>query len=99
MRPLFCRHCGTRLTNEQALFCEVCGNRIEEVDVIVRSVEHVQGEPDEHGNVSFVESVITVNKAVTAGAETFDLVNVPSIYEQLDITEAELDEALEELQK
>lgn len=33
MRPLFCRHCGTRLTNEQALFCEVCGNRIEEVEV------------------------------------------------------------------
>lgn len=32
MRPLFCKNCGNRLTNEEALFCEKCGSRIEEVD-------------------------------------------------------------------
>ena len=69
------------------------------MDVIVRSVTHNQSEPDEHGNVSYVSSDIVTNKAVTAGATTFDLVVTPTIYERLDITEAELDEIIAELQQ
>lgn len=72
--------------------------RVGSVDVIVKSVTHNQSEPDEHGNVSFITSDIVTNKAVTAGATTFDLVKIPSIYEKMDITEEEIDEILEQLQ-
>lgn len=72
--------------------------RVGSVDVIVKSVTHNQSEPDEYGNVSFVTSDIVTNKAVTAGATTFDLVKIPSIYEKMDITEEEIDEILEQLQ-
>lgn len=72
--------------------------RVGNVDVIVKSVTHNQSEPDEHGNVNFLTSDIVVNKAVTAGATTFDLVNIPSIYERLNITEEEVDEILAELE-
>jgi len=36
MRPLYCRKCGNRFTNDEALFCEKCGARIEEVEVDTR---------------------------------------------------------------
>lgn len=72
--------------------------RVGSVDVIVKSVTHNQSEPDEHGNVSFVTSDIVTNKAVTAGATTFDLVKVPSVYETMGFTEEELDDILEQLQ-
>lgn len=73
--------------------------RVGNVDVTVKSVTHNQSEPDEHGNVSYVSSDIVVNKAGTAGATTFDLVVTPTIYERLDITEAELDDIIAELQQ
>ena len=72
--------------------------RVGSVDVIVKSVAHNQSEPDEHGNVSFITSDIVTNKAVTAGATTFDLVKIPSIYKKMNITEEEIDEILEQLQ-
>ena len=72
--------------------------RVGSVDVIVKSVTHNQSEPDEHGNTNFVTSDIVVYKAVTAGATTFDLVNVPSVYETMGFTEEELDDILEQLQ-
>ncbi len=72
--------------------------RVGKVNVVVESITHNESEPDEHGNTSFVTSDIVVNKAVTAGSTTFDLVKVPSIYERMNITEDEIDEILEQLQ-
>ena len=71
--------------------------RVGSVDVTIKSVTHNESEPDEHGNTSFVTSDIVVNKAVTAGATTFDLVNNPTIYERMGFTEEELDEVEQQL--
>lgn len=71
--------------------------RVGSVDVTIKSVTHNESEPDEHGNTSFVTSDIVVNKAVTAGATTFDLVNNPTVYERMGFTEEELDEVEQQL--
>lgn len=44
MRPLFCKHCGNKLTNTEALFCDKCGKKIEEVIVEEQNTEEPKSE-------------------------------------------------------
>lgn len=71
--------------------------KVGSVVATIKSVTHIESEPDEQGNTSFVSSEITISKAGTKGAEVFALEKTPSVYDKYGVTEAELDAILEEL--
>lgn len=65
--------------------------------VTVKSVAHIESEPDEQGKTSLVSSEITISKAVAKGAEIFALEKIPSVYDKYGVTESELDAILDEI--
>lgn len=72
--------------------------KVGEVIVTVKSLTHIESEPDEQGRTSFVSTEIDVSRAVAAGAEIFGLEKVPPVFDRYGVTEAELDDILAELE-
>ncbi len=72
--------------------------KVGEVIVTVKSLTHIESEPDEQGRTSFVSTAIDVSRAVAAGAEIFGLEKVPPVFDRYGVTEAELDDILAELE-
>lgn len=72
--------------------------KVGEVIVTIKSLEHIESEPDEQGRTSFVSTAIDVSRAVAAGAEIFGLEKVPPVFDRYGVTEAELDDILAELE-
>ena len=67
------------------------------VVVTIKTVTHIESEPDEQGNTSFVKSEMTLSKAASSGAEIFYLEKVPPVFDRYGVTEEELDAILEEI--
>lgn len=72
--------------------------KVGEVIVTVKSLTHIESEPDEQGRTSFVSTAIDVSRAVAAGAEIFGLEKVPPVFDRYGVTETELDDILAELE-
>ena len=72
--------------------------KVGEVIVTIKSLTHIESEPDEQGRTSFVSTEIVVSRAVAAGAEIFGLEKVPPVFDRYGVTEAELDDILAELE-
>lgn len=72
--------------------------KVGEVIVTVKSLTHIESEPDEQGRTNFVSTAIDVSRAVAAGAEIFGLEKVPPVFDRYGVTEAELDDILAELE-
>lgn len=72
--------------------------KVGEVIVTVKSLTHIESEPDEQGRTNFVSTEIVVSRAVAAGAEIFGLEKVPPVFDRYGVTEAELDDILAELE-
>ena len=72
--------------------------KVGEVIVTIKSLTHIESEPDEQGRTSFVSTAIDVSRAVAAGAEIFGLEKVPPVFDRYGVTEAELDDILAELE-
>lgn len=72
--------------------------KVGEMIVTVKSLTHIESEPDEQGRTSFVSTEIDVSRAVVAGAEIFGLEKVPPVFDRYGVTEAELDDILAELE-
>ena len=72
--------------------------KVGEVIVTVKSLTHIESEPDEQGRTSFASTEIDVSRAVAAGAEIFGLEQGPPVFDSYGVTEAELDDILAELE-
>lgn len=71
--------------------------KVGDLTVTIKAVHHIESEPDEDGNTTLEKTEITVSRAVAAGAEVFNLENVPSTLSKYDVTEEELNAILEEI--
>lgn len=65
----------------------------------IKSVEHIDGEPDGSGRTEKEKTAITLSKAIAAGTEVIRILNTPSVYEALGMEEAELEAIKADLQK
>lgn len=69
------------------------------VVVTIKSLTHIESEPDEQGKTTFAKTEIVISKAASSGAEVFYLEKIPPVYDRYGVTEAELDAILEEIRE
>lgn len=62
------------------------------ITTTIQNVAHLDGEPDTEGKTQKEKTMIELSRAIAAGSEFLYIVNAPSVYETLDISEEELEQ-------
>ena len=69
------------------------------VTAVIRSVEHIDGEPDGSGKTEKEKTKITLSKAIVAGYDVIKIVGEPSVYDVLGMDAEELEAIKADLQQ